>query len=126
MHVPAARRRGLPAQGKYNGAQRIAYTAIVLMGAGSLVTGLSIYKPTQVHWITSALGGYEMARWEHFWLTMGFCGFFLVHVGQVVLAGWNNFRSMVSGFELQKVERSGQAVDAESGEPTGPLEVAHE
>jgi thiosulfate reductase cytochrome b subunit len=74
------------------------------MGAGSLVTGLAIYKPTQAHWLTSLVGEYEMARWFHFWLTMGFCGFFLVHVGQVIMAGWNNFRSMVSGFELQGVE----------------------
>jgi thiosulfate reductase cytochrome b subunit len=92
--------KGLPPQGKYNGAQRIAYSAVVLMGLGSLVTGLSIYKPTQVHWITTLLGGYEMARWAHFWLTMGFCAFFVVHVVQVVLAGWNNFRSMVSGYEI--------------------------
>jgi hypothetical protein len=35
---------------------------------------------------------------------MGFCGFFLVHVGQVILAGWNNFRSMVSGYEIKPVE----------------------
>ena len=47
LHLPSARRRGLPAQGKYNGAQRIAYTAVVLMGAGSLMTGLAIYKPAQ-------------------------------------------------------------------------------
>jgi thiosulfate reductase cytochrome b subunit len=93
-------RKGLPPQKKYNGAQRIAYASVILMGFGSLITGLSIYKPTQVHWITSLLGGYEMARWEHFWLTMGFCAFFLVHVGQVILAGWNNFRSMVSGYEI--------------------------
>jgi thiosulfate reductase cytochrome b subunit len=94
-------RKGLPAQTKYNGAQRIAYTSVVLMGLGSLLTGLAIYKPTQAHWLTSLLGGYEMARWFHFWLTMGFCGFFMVHVGQVILAGWNNFRSMVSGYELR-------------------------
>ncbi len=93
-------RKGLPPQKKYNGAQRIAYSAVILMGLGSLVTGLSIYKPTQVHWVTTLLGGYEMARWEHFWLTMGFCSFFVVHVVQVVLAGWNNFRSMVSGYEI--------------------------
>jgi thiosulfate reductase cytochrome b subunit len=92
--------KGLPPQGKYNGAQRIAYSVVVLMGLGSLVTGLSIYKPTQAHWLTTLLGGYEMARWEHFWLTMGFCAFFVVHVVQVVLAGWNNFRSMVSGYEI--------------------------
>ena len=97
-------RKGLPEQTKYNGAQRIAYTSVVLMGLGSLVTGLAIYKPTQVHWLTTVLGGYEMARWEHFWLTMGFAGFFVVHVVQVALAGWNNFRSMVSGLEVKRVE----------------------
>jgi thiosulfate reductase cytochrome b subunit len=94
----------LPPQTKYNGAQKIAYTSVILMGAGSLITGLSIYKPTQVHWVTTLLGGYEMARWEHFLLTMGFCGFFVIHVTQVVLAGWNNFRSMVSGLEVKPIQ----------------------
>jgi thiosulfate reductase cytochrome b subunit len=97
--------KGLPSQKKYNGAQKIAYTSVILMGLGSLVTGLSIYKPTQAHWLTTLLGGYEMARWLHFWLTMGFCGFFVIHVVQVVLAGWNNFRSMVSGYEIVPAER---------------------
>ncbi len=99
-------RKGLPPQKKYNGAQRIAYTAVILMGLGSLVTGLSIYKPTQARWLTTLLGGYEMARWEHFWLTMAFCAFFVVHVVQVILAGWNNFRSMVSGYEIVPVAKS--------------------
>ena len=98
-------RRDLPPQTKYNGGQRIAYTSVILMGFGSLVTGLAIYKPTQTHWATTLLGGYEMARWEHFWLTIGFCGFFLVHVAQVMLAGWNNFRSMVSGYELRHADQ---------------------
>jgi len=95
-------RKGLPPQTKYNGAQRIAYSAVILMGLGSLVTGLAIYKPTEAHWLTTLLGGYEMARWFHFLLTMGFCGFFLVHVVQVILAGWNNFRAMVSGYEIRR------------------------
>ena len=97
-------RKGLPPQTKYNGAQKIAYTATIVMGAGALVTGLAIYKPTQVHWVTTLLGGYEMARWEHFLLTLGFVAFFVVHVTQVVLAGWNNFRSMVSGYEVKRAE----------------------
>jgi thiosulfate reductase cytochrome b subunit len=96
-------RREPPAQGKYNPAQRIAYTAVVLMGAGSCVTGAAIWKPSSLHWLTSLCGGYEMARWFHFWLTLGFVGFFLIHVSQVVLAGWNNFRSMVSGDEFVRV-----------------------
>jgi thiosulfate reductase cytochrome b subunit len=97
-------RKGLPRQKKYNGAQRIAYTCVILMGAGMLVTGLAIYKPTQAHWLTTMLGGYEMARWLHFWITMSFLGFFVVHVAQVVLAGWNNFRAMVSGSEIQHAD----------------------
>jgi thiosulfate reductase cytochrome b subunit len=90
----------MPTQGKYNAAQQIAYTLIVLAGAGSVITGLAIYKPVQLHWLTTLLGGYEMARWLHFWLTMGYVVFFVIHVVQVALAGWNNFRAMIAGFEL--------------------------
>ena len=93
-------RKELPPQTKYNGAQRWAYSSTILMGALMLLTGLAIYKPTSTHWLTTLCGGYETARWLHFWTTIAFLGFFLVHVGQVVLAGWNNFRSMVSGREI--------------------------
>ena len=85
---------------KYNPAQRLAYTSVVLMGAGSLVTGLAIYKPAQLATLTFVLGGYEWARWEHFWLMIGFAVFFCIHILQVLRAGWNNFRSMVAGFEV--------------------------
>ncbi len=87
----------VPAQKKYNAAQRIAYTVVIFMGLGSVLTGLSIYKPVQLGWLTSLLGGYEWARVEHFTLTILFSLFFLVHVIQVILAGWNNFQSMVTG-----------------------------
>jgi thiosulfate reductase cytochrome b subunit len=90
----------VPPQGKFNGAQRLAYTSVVLMGLGSLLTGLAIYKPVQVDWLTTLFGGYARARFFHFWLTMGYLVFFVVHVGQVVRAGWNNFRAMVIGVEV--------------------------
>jgi thiosulfate reductase cytochrome b subunit len=95
-------RKTSPPQDKYNAAQRIAYTAIVIMGFGSLITGLAIYKPVQLHWLCWLCGGYETARVVHFALTVGYALFFLVHVGQVVLAGWNNFQAMVTGFEVAK------------------------
>jgi hypothetical protein len=66
----------VPPPRKFNGAQQIAYTAIVLMGAGSLVTGVAIYKPVQFAWLTAFVGGYEWARWEHFWLAVGYVLFF--------------------------------------------------
>jgi len=91
-----------PPKRKFNGAQQIAYSSVVLMGLGSLVTGLSIWKSVQFGWLTALLGGYAAARFEHFLLTMGYVLFFCVHIAQVVRAGWNNFRAMVTGFEVSE------------------------
>jgi thiosulfate reductase cytochrome b subunit len=93
-------RRMPPPQDKYNGAQKIAYSAIIVMGLGSVLTGLAIYKPIQLGWLCSLLGGYTLARIFHFALTIGYCLFFLIHLLQVMRAGWSNFSSMVTGFEV--------------------------
>lgn len=90
--------------GKYNAAQKIAYSAIIIMGMGSIITGLAIYKPVQFSWLLWICGGYTFARIIHFILTLGYVLFFVIHVIQVALAGWNNFRAMVAGFELEKIE----------------------
>jgi thiosulfate reductase cytochrome b subunit len=97
-------RKTKPAQGKYNAAQRIAYTAIIIMGIGSILTGLAIYKPIQLEWLCTLLGGYKMARILHFALTIGYVLFFLIHIIQVIMAGWNNFRAMVTGFEVERIK----------------------
>jgi thiosulfate reductase cytochrome b subunit len=106
-------RRGLPPQNKYNAAQRIAYSAIILMGFGSLITGLAIYKPVQFYYLTWLCGGYHLARIWHFVLTIGYVLFFLIHIIQVILAGWNNFRSVITGFEVVD-EKSKKKKDEES------------
>ena len=93
-------RREKPPQQKYNAAQQVSYSAIIVMGVLSLLTGLAIYKPVQVGWLTALFGGYQSARLIHFILTVGYVVFFIVHVVQVIIAGWNNFRSMVIGYEL--------------------------
>jgi thiosulfate reductase cytochrome b subunit len=94
-------RKTVPPQKKYNAAQRIAYTIVIFMGLGSLLTGLAIFKPVQFHNLLFWLGGYEWARIEHFTLTILFTLFFIVHIVQVAIAGWNNFRGMVAGFEVK-------------------------
>jgi thiosulfate reductase cytochrome b subunit len=99
LHDLRIRKEPLP-RTKFNGAQQLAYTGVILMGLGSLLTGLAIYKPVQFAWLTTLFGGYPMARFLHFWLTVGYVVFFLVHVAQVVRAGWNNFRAMVIGVEV--------------------------
>jgi thiosulfate reductase cytochrome b subunit len=96
-------RKEAPPPRKFNGAQQIAYTGIILMGLGSLLTGLAIYKPVQFGWLTFLFGGYQMARFFHFWITVGYVVFFVVHVAQVIKTGWNNFRAMVIGYEVREV-----------------------
>ncbi len=90
---------------KYNAAQLIAYTAIIFMGFGSILTGLAIYKPVQFSWITWLCGGYKAARLAHFILTIGYVLFFLVHIIQVIKAGWKNFKSMITGFEVISTDK---------------------
>ena len=80
-------KKGLPPQIKYNAAQRIAYTGVIIMGFGMILTGLAIYKPAQLYWLCWTLGGYEWARAEHFIITMLFVLFFVVHIIQVIIAG---------------------------------------
>ncbi len=103
LHDLHIRKGPLPETPKYNGAQKIAYTSIIVMGLGSVLTGLAIYKPVQFYWLCAMFGGYETARIIHFILTIGYCLFFLIHISQVILAGWNNFRAMVAGFEVIKI-----------------------
>jgi thiosulfate reductase cytochrome b subunit len=101
LHDLRLRKKSPPA-GKFNAAQRLAYTGVILMGAGSVLTGLAIWKPTQLGWLTAALGGYQTARLLHFALMIGFVLFVLIHLAQVARAGWSNFRAMVIGYEVLK------------------------
>lgn len=101
-----------PAFIKYNAAQRVAYSLIIVMGFFSILSGLAIYKPAQFSGLTSLIGGYENARLIHFILTIGFMLFFLIHVLQVIIAGWNNFRAMVTGWEIVKIETASENTDS--------------
>jgi thiosulfate reductase cytochrome b subunit len=97
-------RKIAPPQGKYNAAQKIAYTSIIVMGFGSIITGLAIYKPVQYGWLCTLCGGYTVARIIHFTLTIGYCLFFLIHIAQVLRAGWKNFQSIITGFDAEDVK----------------------
>lgn len=97
-------RKTAPPHKKYNAAQKIAYTSIIVMGIGSVITGLAIYKPVQLGWLCALCGGYEAARIIHFALTIGYCLFFIIHIAQVIRAGWKNFQSIVTGFDAEDVK----------------------
>lgn len=90
------------ASGKFNAVQKLAYLGVLIMAALSLLSGLAIYKPVTMGWLTELMGGYKASRLIHFILMLGFIFFILVHVIQVLRAGWNTFRSMIAGYEIEK------------------------
>ncbi len=96
-------RKEAPEQGQYNVMQQLAYSLVIVMGFVALATGFAIYKPVQLGWLTALFGGYTSARLIHFIVSMSFVAFFVVHIVQVVRAGFGNFWSMITGYELEPV-----------------------
>jgi thiosulfate reductase cytochrome b subunit len=94
-------RKNAPPQGKFNAMQRIAYSSVIGLAVLGVLSGFAIYKPVQLGWLTWCFGGYKAARFIHFAVMISFCMFVLMHVVQVLRAGWNNFRAMVAGYEVE-------------------------
>jgi thiosulfate reductase cytochrome b subunit len=91
-------RKQHPPQGKHNALQKGAYTAIVLLAILSVLTGFAIYKPAQLSWLTALFGGYELARYWHFWAVFLFLAFTIVHVALVLLVDPASLRAMITGW----------------------------
>ncbi len=59
-------RKDHPRQGKHNALQRLVYFSFPIVGALAVVTGIAIWKPVQLAFLTQLLGGYVWARYWHF------------------------------------------------------------
>ena len=105
-------RKAAPPQGKYNAAQRISYTVVLVMALVIVVSGSAIYKPAQFHPLPLLFGGYQGARLVHFWMTVGLSLFFVVHLLQVARSGWGNFRSMITGYVIERRPAIRNSVDS--------------
>src|ERR1700677_5291467 len=49
----------------YNAVQKLLYLGILVTGVVIVLSGLSIWKPVQVHLLTSFFGGYNTVRYVH-------------------------------------------------------------
>lgn len=90
-------RREHPPQGKHNALQKAAYSSIILLGVLSVLTGFAIYKPAQLWWLTALFGGYELARYWHFWAVWLFVAFTVVHVIMVFVVDPASLRAIITG-----------------------------
>jgi thiosulfate reductase cytochrome b subunit len=85
----------------YNALQKLAYTAALLLGVLSTVTGLILYKSAQLSFFIPVLGGYRSVRVLHFVSLAAFAAFVAGHVVMVIAHGWNNFQSMLTGWNFK-------------------------
>ncbi len=93
-----------PVQGKYNAAQQLTYSAVLVISFLLVASGFAIYKPGQLAWLETLFTGYDHARFVHFTMTVLLMGFFFIHIIQVIRAGWSNFASMVTGYKLDRAD----------------------
>jgi thiosulfate reductase cytochrome b subunit len=90
-------RKDHPPQGKHNALQKLAYTIVIALGALSVLTGWAIYKPVQLWWLTAMFGGFQAARYWHFWAVWLFVAFSVVHVVLVFVVDRASLRAMITG-----------------------------
>jgi thiosulfate reductase cytochrome b subunit len=80
----------------YNAVQRLLYLGVILAGVVIVLSGLAIWKPVQLQELTALFGGYEAARYVHFFAMAAIVGFLLVHVVMALLVP-KSLRAMITG-----------------------------
>jgi thiosulfate reductase cytochrome b subunit len=81
---------------KYNSVQRLLYAGIIVVAVVIVLSGLSIWKPIQLQWLTALFGGYDAARFVHFFCMAAIVGFLVVHVLLALIVP-KSIRAMVVG-----------------------------
>jgi thiosulfate reductase cytochrome b subunit len=69
----------------YNAVQRLLYLGVIAAGIVMVLSGISIWKPVQVQELTATFGGYNAARFVHFFAMAAIVGFLVVHIVLAIL-----------------------------------------
>ncbi len=80
----------------YNAVQRLLYLGVILAGVVIVLSGLSIWKPVQLKYLTDFFGGYNTARYVHFFAMATIVGFLTVHVVLSLIVP-KSLRAMIFG-----------------------------
>ena len=81
---------------KYNQVQRVLYAGIIVVGVVIVLSGLSIWKPVQLKYLVMLFGGYDVARYVHFFCMASIVAFLAIHVLLAVLVP-KSLRAMITG-----------------------------
>jgi thiosulfate reductase cytochrome b subunit len=80
----------------YNAVQKMLYSGVILAGVVIVLSGLSIWKPVQFQELTALFGGYDTARYVHFFAMSAIVGFLVVHVALALIVP-KSLRAMITG-----------------------------
>lgn len=80
----------------YNAVQRLLYAGVIAAGIVVVASGLSIWKPVQLKEIVALFGGYDAARFVHFFAMATIVSFLVVHVVLAILVP-RSLRAMIVG-----------------------------
>ncbi len=69
----------------YNHVQKLLYIGVLALGVLVVLSGLAIWKPVQLWWLTDLFYGFQGARWVHFLCMAGIVLFLVVHVALAIL-----------------------------------------
>ena len=85
-----------PHQGKNNALQKATYFALPWLAIVQVLTGLAIWKPVQLQELTAVFGGYDAARFVHFFAMATIVGFLVIHVVMAFVVP-KSLRAMITG-----------------------------
>ncbi|HLI98940.1 MAG TPA: cytochrome b/b6 domain-containing protein [Bradyrhizobium sp.] len=80
----------------YNQVQKLLYAGIIVVGILIVLSGLSIWKPVQLQYLTALFGGYDAARYVHFFCMAAIVAFLVIHVLLALLVP-KSLRAMITG-----------------------------
>jgi thiosulfate reductase cytochrome b subunit len=80
----------------YNAVQRLLYLGVILAGVVIVLSGLSIWKPVQFKWLTALFGGYDTARYVHFFAMSSIVAFLTIHMVLALIVP-KSLRAMIFG-----------------------------
>lgn len=80
----------------YNAIQRLLYAGVILAGILAVLSGLAIWKPVQLGWLTMLMGDFDNARIVHFAAMASIVAFLIVHVVMALLVP-RSLKAMITG-----------------------------
>lgn len=80
----------------YNAVQKLLYIGVILCGVIIVLSGLAIWKPVQFQELTALFGGYDIARYIHFFAMAAIVAFLVIHVVLALIVP-RSLRAMIAG-----------------------------